>query len=214
MTLPGVDSGVDSLISLNSLASDKGLVFCESPHNESFIVSKSLQKEFQSIPYSMDTPSEASQSISDVLRSTPTPIPSRRSENRQIGGKIWTLVAHPPNINRNSYSSDIWKYGTEYIEFGKPDSVSSWICNHCNSIILLSRSSTFNVSRHLQKTHKILVKRKREETETIEEREDQETSRKKGFAALVGHVDVERFRELLIRWIVQCQIPFSTMKIE
>ena len=163
----------------------------------------------------MDTASENSQSISDVLRSTPTPIPSRRSQSRRINGRIWNQAAHPSNIRRNSHSSGIWQHGTEYIELGQQTDSSSWICDHCDSIISLARSqSTFNVSRHLENVHKILVKRKRDETESAKEDRDQETPRKEGFSALIARVNIERFRQLLVRWIVQCQIPFSAIKQE
>jgi hypothetical protein len=72
-------------------------------------------------------------------------------------------------------------------------------------------NSTSNVLRHLRDSHRIIVKR------ALSEEEDQEPqikapTKREAFSALVTRIDVERFRYLLIRWIVQRQVPFSAVE--
>ena len=89
---------------------------------------------------------------------------------------------------------------------------SSWICDRCDSIISLRRSqSNWNTSRHLLRAHNIRVKR---EISDIEEEKlaQQAKRRDKTFTALIARVNIDRFRELLIRWVVQSQIPYSAVK--
>jgi hypothetical protein len=97
-----------------------------------------------------------------------------------------------------------------------------WLCDLCDSALNLPVSgSTSNISRHLTDTHNISRKRNREEEEEEEETifKRQEVSlsiestsqpvRASMISSLVSRVDVERFRRMLVEWVVQDQIPFS-----
>ena len=172
------------------------------------------QKKLSNQLTNMTTPSESSESTPGRFSSTPTPLLSRRGDSRRIHGKTWSLTAHATNIRRNSQISRIWEHGAEYVNLSEPNTGSHWICDHCDSIIALRRSqSNWNASRHLLKAHNIKVKREINEEE--EEQEERQAERREAtFAALIARVNVDKFRELLIRWIVQSQIPYSAVKSE
>jgi hypothetical protein len=160
----------------------------------------------------MATPSESSESALSQLHSTPTPLSSRRSDSRRINGKTWSLIEHAANIRRNSQVSRIWEYGAEYVNHSERNAGSYWICDHCDSMIALRRSqSNWNASRHLLKAHSIRVKREISEVEE-EEQAQQTERREETFAALIARVNIDRFRELLVRWVVQSQAPYSAVK--
>jgi len=160
----------------------------------------------------MEMPIESPQSTLDGFLSTQPPPPTRRVENRRIDGKTWFLVEHPGNIRRNSPRSRIWEHGGEYVDIQDPDGPHYWICDHCDSIIKLARSQTrFNISRHLRNIHKIETKREISEIEE-EEQDITQVAQTGTFKTLVTTVDVNRFRRLLVRWIVQSQTPFSAVK--
>ena len=164
----------------------------------------------------METPSETSQATLNAYLSTQASTSTRRIEHRQINGTIWSLVEHPANIRRNSHTSRIWDHGGEYANLQAPNSDYSWICDHCNSVIKLARSQTrWNISRHLRKAHKIETKREISEVEEEGDEEDEaiKATHSEGFRTLVTRIDIERFRRLLVRWIVQGQIPFSAVKL-
>ena len=152
----------------------------------------------------MDSPPEPLQSTLNSFLSTPTPSLSRRSENRRIDATLWILSEHPTNIRRGSHTSDIWQYGAAYINHQTPNNPPSWICNLCDAILTIPRSqSTSNISRHLQRAHQISVKRKRVETEDTDKEEEESQIQPDGFNALVTRINVDRFHELLVRWVVQ-----------
>jgi hypothetical protein len=174
-----------------------------------------------SIVPSIESPSP---SVLTALRpsTTPTPTPSRRAEYRRIRAITWLLVGHKANIRRNAEGSGIWRHGDEYINLAKPDDAHAWICDHCDGVIIIPRSgTTSNVNRHLKKDHGIILKRtqndreEEDETETILSRDSsvqQTQTAPTTFRALVTTYDVDRFRNLLIHWIVQQQIPYSAVE--
>jgi hypothetical protein len=152
---------------------------------------------------------------------TPTPIASRRGDNRRIRGQTWLLVGRKPNLKRGQQVSPIWDHGDEYVDLAKPQDGASWICDHCDAIVTLkSNASTSNAARHLKNFHQISGKRPRSEIEDEEEEERtlsrqsslQEIPRPPGFTALVTRLDIEKFRRLLLRWIIQQQIPYSAVE--
>ena len=151
---------------------------------------------------------------------TPTPsvsesIASKRCEIRRIGGKVWQQVSRTPNIYRKSAESRIWLHGSEYSDICDPKAPHHWICDYCDkSIAIRVSGSTSNHSRHLFDTHKISVKRNRREVQEEEEvgSQEEEETRPVKVAALVARLNVERFRGLLVKWIVQAQVPFSTIE--
>jgi len=171
------------------------------PARENAFISKSHTRSFILIPVTM---SSSSQTTLDPFLSTPTPLGSRRGEHRQINGKSWLQVTHIPNIRRGSRVSRIWEHGAEYIDLSTDLPINHWICDHCDTVIKLSRSqTTWNISRHLLKTHGIKTKRVLSEVNNESQDESQdEASLPDNFAALVARINVVKFRKLLVRWIV------------
>jgi hypothetical protein len=161
---------------------------------------------------------------------------SRRSEQRVIDGKLWRQVALPANMYRNSIVSRAWEHGAEYLNINQPHHPHRWICDYCDAFITLNSSrNTANATRHLRSNHKLALKRQQSEIEeeeqaqiNEEEQEEEEellsqhesrqqsvvSSRRSQshFSTLVTTVQVERFRQLLIQWIIQAQIPYSCVE--
>jgi hypothetical protein len=150
---------------------------------------------------------------------TPTPsvtesIGSRRCDIRRIDGKTWILIDQQGKSSRKSTESRIWLHGGSYCDIEEPDGPYHWICDLCDRVVAVkSAGSTSNASRHLSLTHKIGIKRSRvENDEEEQEISQQEKERSTKVAALVARLNVKRFRGLLVRWIVQAQIPFSAIE--
>jgi hypothetical protein len=150
---------------------------------------------------------------------TPTPsvtesIGSKRCEIRRIDDRIWLLVDRPGKVYRRGTESRIWLHGSSYCDIRQPEGPYHWICDYCDRVVAVKSSgSTLNASRHLFDTHKISMKRNREE----EDREEQEQSQEQEdrpikIAALVAKLNVERFSGLLVKWVMQSQIPFSAIE--
>ena len=149
-----------------------------------------------------------------------TPLPSRRADCRRIHTVEWLLIGHKANIRRGSEASAIWEHGDEYIDLARPDTSLTWICNYCDSIVAIRKNgASFNMFRHLKDKHGILLKR----TRTIREEEDDNASvlsressasqqTPSGFGALFVRCDVDKFRNLLLQWIIQQQVPHSAVE--
>jgi hypothetical protein len=155
--------------------------------------------------------------------------PGERRHKRRANGKIWSLYGHRANIRRGSDASAIWDHGEEFEEVGSPGATHAWICDLCDSAILLVRSqSSWNVKRHLSSRHNIVIKRgfqdidnedlstdSRGESDSAScESSQAEISRPEGFGALISRVNIDRFRDLLIRWIVKGQVSYSIVKLD
>ena len=113
-------------------------------------------------------------------------------------------VDHRLNSRRNSKVSAIWEHREEYINMADPDALHRWFCKRCNvSIRLLEAGTTSNVKRHLKRTHGIKIGRTEalEEAETEVEKEVKELNLSL-IISYLNKVDIERFRTLLIQWLV------------
>ena len=174
-----------------------------------------------SIATSIESPSPSISTQRSLFRGTPTPLPSRRSENRRIDGVSWLRIGRQANIKRGSQVSRIWDHGDEYIDLSRPETSSAWICDLCDAVVAYRKTlSTSNVLRHLKNAHQIPLKRTQFDREE-EDKSESELSRQSsvreipppsGFRALVTKCDVDRFRSLLLRWIIQRQIPYSAVE--
>jgi BED zinc finger len=126
-----------------------------------------------SIVTSIELSSPSIPTLQTLLQRTPTPILSRRGENRRIRGVSWLRAGRRANIRRGSQISRIWDHGDEYIDISRPETSSSWICDYCDSVIAIRKTlSSLNVIRHLKDAHQILLKR----TQTDREEEDEAKS--------------------------------------
>jgi hypothetical protein len=162
-----------------------------------------------------------------VLLSNSAPESRPGRHNRRIGGENWSLIEHPPNVRRKSRVSQIWTHGGEYLNTNRPQEDPRWICDLCNSIISIRGThGTFNINRHLLNKHGIAVKRIRSEVEEEEEETRSETRsesrseshsqprRQQIFSTLIAPVNIDVFRERLVQWIIQCQVPFTAVEQE
>ena len=91
----------------------------------------------------------------------PPPLPYLRAEVRVINGVIWLQQGHLPNRRRKTASSRAWDHGDEYINQAKPENPSVYICDHCNSVLIIQHasSSTTNLLRHQKDEHRLDLKR-------------------------------------------------------
>ena len=157
---------------------------------------------------------------------TPTPMPSiqgrsLRAEERRIKGVVWRLI-DTPSIRRKQDNSGIWSHGARYINIDRPRDPPHFICHHCNTVMKPSSSqSTSNYLRHLKRRHDIILDRQETEEEEAENEEDsvvaqsQVTSRtvtSRTLSALVTSINIDRWRQLLLRYIIECQVPYSVVK--
>src|ERR1700742_1786021 len=152
-----------------------------------------------------------------------TALPSLRSDVRSIRGEVWELVGPRPMKRRRIQSSHIWEHGDEYRKMNSSDDSVSWLCDHCDRVISLSRTqSTGNIWRHLREEHQLT---QQAHTNMRDERVSRGTSsnesnsrassvsqpRASSILSFMSRVDVVEFRNLLIRWVVQQQIPHSAV---
>jgi hypothetical protein len=104
---------------------------------------------------------------------------------------------------RNQSSSWIWDHGTEYRSIEDLHGVKWWKCTHCKRPKLYRQDhGTKAVNRHLKGKHRIEPASTRQKAKKPR---DTVTS-------LLFNLSVSKFRWLLIRWIVCCQIIFSVVQ--
>ena len=66
----------------------------------------------------------------------------------------WLLVGHKANKRRGIVSSMVWEHGDEYIKAEEPMEPSVYICNYCDSTIVIpANQSTSNIRRHFRDKH-------------------------------------------------------------
>ena len=150
--------------------------------------------------------------------------PSLRSELRSIRGELWERVGHRPMKRRRVQASLIWEHGDEYSKANREGEGTSWLCDYCDVVMTLSRSqTTSNILRHLREEHRATL------LEPINRREERASrgtssnsaisrsssaSRERTVSSLLSfthRVDIVEFRNLLLRWIIQQQIPYSAV---
>lgn len=124
------------------------------------------------------------------------------------------MIDRPGKISRKNTESRIWLHGGSYCDIEDPAGPHHWICDICDQVVAAkSPGSTSNAPRHPFLTHKIGMKRNRvEDEEEEQEISQQQEDRSTKVAALVARLNVERFSGLLVRWVVQAQIPFSAIE--
>jgi hypothetical protein len=171
------------------------------------------------------TPASFDAALSVINTDSGNPVialPNRRCPERVIDGKMWHLLEQAANIRRGSLISPIWEHGAEYFDITELEKPHRWICNYCDgSVTLQLTQSTSNASRHLRRAHSLILKRQISEVASDEVSEASfsasdrgEVRRIKEFRALVTPVNIDRIRRTLVRWIVQCQIPFRGVSNE
>ena len=157
----------------------------------------------------MESPSLAS--IFDTRSSQGSTLASRASTrpSRRFDGVTWVPIDHRANIKRGSKISEVWQHGGEYIDLNNPQGRHRWVCDRCGKSVKLPKSnSTSNATRHLWRHHQIRLRDTQEDSEEEDEEEEAIEQRRSALDQFISRVDIERFRDLLVRWVVQCQVPF------
>ena len=166
----------------------------------------------------MPVPSIETPTAVTPAASSPTPQPTLRANERRIKGVNWRRVTRPvPRYRGRETSSLIWLHGDLYIKASRPGDPPQWVCDRCDSIIKLQKGgTTANARRHLRRQHQIMEEEDDVEEENIDEDESDSVIRTERntstFSSLYTTVSIEKYRNLLLRWIVQHQIPFSAVE--
>lgn len=122
---------------------------------------------------------------------------------------------------RRVQASRIWDHGDEYKKTNREEEGASWICDHCDRVLSLARcQSTGNILRHLREEHRVTpptpINRREdvprgtpaESTISYASSTSQPERSSSSILSFTHRVDIIEFRNLLIRWIVQQQVPY------
>lgn len=144
---------------------------------------------------------------------------AQRRQERRIKGITWRWVGRRASTRRNDTTSLVWDHGDGYININRPSMPVYWVCDYCDTAIKpQSSGSTANVRRHLQLTHTIDLAVMRATTSDVEtDTASQVTSVEstpilRQFSALCTSINADRFRLLLLRLFITCQLAFSIVE--
>ena len=146
---------------------------------------------------------------------TPTSLVSLRADERRLKGILWRRVGHQSSYRMNDHSP-VWTHGDIYIKATKPRDPPYWICNHCDSAYRTQNSrSTSNFRRHLISSHKFVFGRNTLGIEDEDEEFDNhiiEEEPLRQYSALCTTINGERFRILLLRLFIYCQLLYNLIE--
>jgi hypothetical protein len=115
--------------------------------------------------------------------------------------KTYLAVDHTANLRKGAKPSWIWNHGDELRLLAGLKPQKNWRCGLCG-IIIPVESTTHHAGEHLRKKHKVY----KEGTEPIPRRSIGQAVADMTYHALVSTVQADRFRYLLIRWIVTMHV--------
>jgi hypothetical protein len=126
-------------------------------------------------------------------------------------GRRWLRIDHAPNLAKNSAVSRIWDHGDEYIAL-EDTNIFAWRCRICANVVLLPRRGTYPALRHLKVVHQLLLGE--DDSSSIASVATDSSSAAPGFLQLVTNTKpaVHRFRHHLLHWVVNKQLPFTTVE--
>jgi hypothetical protein len=120
----------------------------------------------------------------------------------QIDGKSYELASNIPN--KRGKTSWIWKNGLKLLDLSDPDKPKRvWMCRlyyDTGKSVLYSVNSTTHVSSHLKDSHQLINRDSALSTTSTEETPER---------YIDEGIDIIRFKEHLIRWIITMHISFS-----
>jgi len=145
---------------------------------------------------------------------------SRRRDERRIAGVMWHRIGRRQHTYRGRKTSYIWDHGDLYIKAQDPEAQEYWVCDHCDDSCRCQKNhSTANPRRHLIDMHGIL-----DPSAPAAQNEDSESIRSSTIAGsqaqaqipvqstysqLYNSVNIDKFRGLLLRTFVYCQLSFN-----
>ena len=138
---------------------------------------------------------------------SPPPLPRLdclAADERDIDGTIWRRVDNGHRA-RGKVLSPVWVHGALYCKLLDPTEIR-WICHYCPfQAIPQGGGNTGNYLRHVR-DHGLLSSKKDGAGKVVKEKVS------KGVNALVTRVEKERFRMLLLRFIIECTQPYSIVE--
>jgi hypothetical protein len=121
---------------------------------------------------------------------------------------------HAANARRGSKTSEAWDLGNEYCA-ENDTALRLWRCKMCSPqrLFVLHKSNISSANRHLKSVHDIqpaTAEGNAQKRKAQEELYEQEMPKK--VKTLIQEVNAEQFRSCLLQWIVEEQIPFTTVE--
>lgn len=112
-------------------------------------------------------------------------------------------------ITGRSKPSRIWQYGRLYFRVDD-DTKHAWRCGLCanNTLVLIDASSTSNARKHIIHSHRIDINTE----STTPSKGGGDVAEEVTYRELYHVINVDTFRFHLIRWIVECHIPFNVVE--
>ena len=134
-------------------------------------------------------------------------------------GRQFEAIDHPANRRRNSKISVIWNFGFEYM-LVDDQSKHFWRCGHCRGVELYAiHDSSKSVLRHLKREHPTLptdddsseIRSMSSRASSLPPSSPPPIESSGIHQTLVTSLAVERFRMLLLRWIVTMHLALSVV---
>jgi hypothetical protein len=138
---------------------------------------------------------------------------SESSQYVKQGGKVYLSVDHTANLKKGTAPSWIWDHGDELRLLAGDHPQKNWRCSHCpplNQTIIPVNNTTWHAAEHLSKKYKVY----KAGTEPTPRRSIGQQVTGTAYSALVSTVQAERFRYLLVRWIVCMHVALSVVEHE
>ena len=126
-------------------------------------------------------------------------------------GNRWFHIDETAKQRRNAPRSKIWDHGSEYRKEANIH-LKAWRCGYClqDYLVVYTSDATSNCRRHLAAIHNMELDKSKGKNE--EEEEQVPVERQLQLRSLVQSVNVDNFRFHMLRWIVECHIPFSIVE--
>jgi hypothetical protein len=128
----------------------------------------------------------------------------------EINGKSYLTINRTANQRTGSKPSWIWDHGRELRLLASQNPQKCWQCTYCGKIMPV-HSTTYHAGDHLSKNHQVSkpgsVPEERDAPGNIA---NQLTNM--AYKALVTNVQIDRFRYLLVRWIVCMHVALSVIE--
>lgn len=128
----------------------------------------------------------------------------------EIGGKTYISVPRTANTRQGVKSSWIWDHGRELRLLAGNTPQKCWQCTYCGNIRPVD-STTYHAGVHLQNAHKLV----KDPGSCVEDDNPQNIAQQvtnMAYKALVTSFQADRFRYLLIRWIVCMHITLTIVE--
>lgn len=138
---------------------------------------------------------------------------SESSQYIEYSGKVYLSVDKTASLRKGSEPYWIWAHGDEVRLLAGERPQENWRCGRCyrnKPTIISVESTTFHAGEHLRKKHRIF----KPGTEPTPRRSAGRQVAGMACQALVSTVQADRFRNLLVRWIMCTHVALSIVEHE